>query len=152
MASHYTEVPDAHNCRWSCSVCGQPVPLVLGRSLCPSCGCPFTVKIQDRTGRVYVTGLNAVHRTLLEEAPGSVCAEHADRAAAGVCERCGQFACAECSRFKDGRRYCPGCIPLVRRQVAQEARRKSLIIAAVAVGAYLLWLIASVFVSLTAGP
>jgi hypothetical protein len=148
MAKPLTEVPNPEDCRWGCSICGAPVELQWGRRLCPGCGCPFTVKRQERTGRTLVSGLSPVPREALAPAPGSACAEHADREAAGVCERCGSFACEECSRFKDGRRYCPGCIPIIRRQIGAEARRKSMWITALVVGGYLLWVLASFVLAL----
>jgi hypothetical protein len=41
--------------------------------------------------------------------PGAVCAKHAERAATGVCGRCGDYVCGACGRATGERLYCEGC-------------------------------------------
>lgn len=41
------------------------------------------------------------------------CSTHAGNAAAGTCERCGDFICALCATPAEGRVYCPRCFDLL---------------------------------------
>ena len=45
---------------------------------------------------------------------GARCAKHPDLAAAGVCDRCGNFSCAQCLVPIDRGRYCPDCTERIR--------------------------------------
>src|SRR5262245_15352129 len=38
------------------------------------------------------------------------CAHHVDRAAAGICERCGSFYCSNCFERLAGRAICSACL------------------------------------------
>lgn len=40
----------------------------------------------------------------------ALCARHADRVAAGVCDNCGTFACSDCLGWLGPRRICIGCV------------------------------------------
>jgi len=41
--------------------------------------------------------------------PGARCAKHGNRAATGVCTRCGDYLCGGCGRRVAERLYCGGC-------------------------------------------
>jgi hypothetical protein len=43
----------------------------------------------------------------------AACANHPGNAAAGVCERCGDFMCRLCTTTVEGRHYCPKCFDLL---------------------------------------
>jgi hypothetical protein len=123
---------------WSCQVCGALIRFTsLGRLQCPGCRCPVTFKRDPRTGAVVGSGLRAVMEGALAGAEG-VCAAHPDDPVAGVCERCGDFLCAACSRFLDHRRYCAGCVTRIRQDSRKERARRDRLILCIAVGLYVL--------------
>jgi hypothetical protein len=123
---------------WSCQVCGAVVPFAApGTRRCPGCGCPVTLKRDPRTGDVIGSGLRPVLQGALAGADG-VCAAHPDDPVAGVCERCGDFLCAACTRFLDHRRYCAGCVSRVREDTGRYRARKDRLILFIAAGLYVL--------------
>jgi hypothetical protein len=124
---------------WSCNFCGFWVEFRGdGTHTCPSCRCPLTVKRDPRTGEWAVLGVSVVPPAALAPLPESYCAEHPLHEAVGICERCGDFGCAACARFLEGRRYCPACVRLLRHQWAETSRRTSVVLVSLAVGALLL--------------
>lgn len=125
--------------RWACDICGQLLDVrAAGTSLCPSCGCPYTVEPRAR-GELFSSGVSAVPLSQFAPLPGSACAGHPEAPAAGACERCGDFVCAGCSRFRQGRRYCPACVRTLRGQGAAENRRKSMTVLYIVGALYLLY-------------
>jgi hypothetical protein len=81
-----------------------------------------------------------------------VCASHPSEASSGVCERCGDFLCAACSRFLDYRRYCERCVSRMREQSRERDRRVLVtvigLLALVHLGPWLLLLLAAALESL----
>src|SRR5262245_27941160 len=43
----------------------------------------------------------------------AACASHATNLSVDLCERCGDFMCALCRTYVEGRRYCPRCFDLL---------------------------------------
>jgi hypothetical protein len=52
--------------------------------------------------------------------PGARCAKHANRAATGLCARCGDYLCGACGRRVAERLYCADC---AARLTAEHSRR-----------------------------
>lgn len=60
---------------------------------------------------------------------GAFCAEHAERAAVTICNRCGGYACDACLRVGvDRLDYCFRCVPLTQRLAARGARLRAFLI------------------------
>ena len=69
-------------------------------------------------------------------APSSLhCVNHLDRGGIGICVKCGQVVCAECSTKIDRVNYCNVCLNAAqesRQTVAPVARRGEFVVALVA--------------------
>ena len=102
--------------RWYCDGCGLPVELPGGgRWNCP--GCWHSIRVRYLPGlEPEVRGATALRRDLGARTLDAPCPVHPDRAAVGVCERCGDLRCDGCTRVVQGRFYCPGCTERVRRE------------------------------------
>lgn len=98
--------------RYSCPQCGQSVDFYLTspvEELIPALPAP------------------AVLAGAAEEA-GPFCATHPDQRGISVCDRCGDFLCAHCSRPTEGRNYCHPCFGILYRRGGFERLQRAFII------------------------
>jgi len=114
---------------WSCNRCGVPVTLrAAGSMLCPGCGGVLTVRRDPSTGELTSPSASAVEEAAFTPHPGSCCATHATEPAIGACERCGDFACVGCTRYREGRLYCRACLALLWQQQERTGGRRRLLV------------------------
>lgn len=134
--------------QWYCNHCGIGLRLVgYGPGQCSACHAALLIWGLPGRPRRALSASECQCVAALVHSEAS-CAVHGNRAAVGVCERCGDLRCLACTRVIEGRSYCAGCVPHLARK-AGAARDPKQYLALFGVVFVILLVLGAAFAALT---
>lgn len=110
----------AQSGQYTCARCRAIFRVDLGAAAPPSHAPPLAAEPRPFGGPAGGTGAPPSGapapsaRPITAPPPGARCANHPDREAVAVCDRCGNFGCHQCSLPLPQGRFCPACAERVR--------------------------------------
>jgi hypothetical protein len=121
--------------RYQCERCfrrfevalGSPMPPNRGSGVLPNFpqGAPLPPIPQPAASiPTFTAWTPPVAEALVDPTIQAPCPLHPQNAAAGVCERCGDFMCSLCTTRVEGRSYCPRCFDLLYQRGSLEVAQQ----------------------------